>query len=59
MIVGIAVPTTVESRAATAIPAITPALMSSCSRVIGRSGEDIGRFYAGPVIHLASPLIGH
>jgi len=37
MIVGIAVPTTVESSAATAIPAMTPALTSSCSRVIGRS----------------------
>jgi len=47
MIVGIAVPTTVESSAATAMPAITPALMSSCSRVIGRSAGDIGRFYAG------------
>src|SRR2546426_12382484 len=47
MIVGIAVPTTVESSAATAMPAITPALMSSCSRVMGRSAEGIGRFYAG------------
>ena len=57
MIVGIAVPTTVESSAATAMPAITPALMSSCSRVMGRSREAIGRFYAGLPLVDSSPVM--
>ncbi len=39
MIVGIAVPTTVESSAATAMPAMTPAVTSSCCRVIGASSR--------------------
>ena len=38
MIVGIAVPTTVTSSAATAIPAMTPAVTSFCSRVMGATG---------------------
>ena len=43
MIVGIAVPTTVESRAATAIAAMIPAVTRSWSRVSGGSGSrDVG-----------------